>query len=99
MNPYVKLLDSTDIMSDSKEKTPTVSPEQGATSATPIIVPKELESAWFRFLKKREEDKDFRRCNKIIDMDLENSGWVESLEPNLNTEEKGERTKLDVPSS
>ena len=98
MSSYVKLLDSTDIMSDSKEKIPTVSPEQGATSATPIIVPKELESAWFRFLKKREEDKDFRRCNKIIDKDLENSGWVESLEP-TSTPKKRRKNKIDVPSS
>ena len=75
-------------MSDSKEKTPTVSLEQGATSATPIIVPKELESAWFRFLRKMEEDKDFRRFNKIIDKDLENSGLVESLEPTSTPKKK-----------
>ena len=34
MNPYIKLLGFTDIMSDSEEKTPTVSPDQGATGET-----------------------------------------------------------------
>ena len=34
MNPYIKSLGFTDIMSDSKEKTPTVSPDQGATGET-----------------------------------------------------------------
>ena len=31
MNPYIKSLGFTDIMSDSKEKTPIVSPDPGAT--------------------------------------------------------------------
>ena len=34
MNPYIKSLGFTDIMSDSKEKTPTVSPDPGATGET-----------------------------------------------------------------
>ena len=34
MNPYIKLLGITDIMSDSEEKTSTVSPDQGATGET-----------------------------------------------------------------
>ena len=34
MNPYIKSLGFTDIMSDSKEKTPTVSPGPGATGGT-----------------------------------------------------------------
>ena len=34
MNPYIKSLGFTDIMSDSEEKTPTVSPDQGATGET-----------------------------------------------------------------
>ena len=34
MNPYIKLLGITDIMGDSEEKTPTVSPDQGATGET-----------------------------------------------------------------
>ena len=34
MNPYIELLGITDIMSDSEEKTPTVSPDQGATGET-----------------------------------------------------------------
>ena len=38
MNPYIKSLGFTDIMSDSKEKTPTVSPDQGATGETATLV-------------------------------------------------------------
>ena len=34
MNPYIKSLGFTDIMSNSEEKTPTVSPDQGATGET-----------------------------------------------------------------
>ena len=34
MNPYIELLGITDIMSDTEEKTPTVSPDQGATGET-----------------------------------------------------------------
>ena len=49
-----KLLGSTDIMSENDRKTPTVSPDQGATSATATIVPKELESEWLQFLKQKD---------------------------------------------
>ena len=34
MNPYIRLLGTTDIMSDSESKTPTISPDQGATGET-----------------------------------------------------------------
>ena len=34
MNPYIKLLGITDIMSDSEKKTPTLSPDPGATGET-----------------------------------------------------------------
>ena len=34
MNPYIKSLGFTDIMSDSDEKTPTISPDKGATGET-----------------------------------------------------------------
>ena len=43
-------------MSESDNKTPTVSPDQGATSATATIVPKELESEWLQFLKQKENE-------------------------------------------
>ena len=59
MNPYIKSLGFTDIMSDSDRKTLTVSLDQGASSVTAIIVPKELESEWLQFLKQREGDKEF----------------------------------------
>ena len=38
MNPYIKSLGFMDIMSDSKEKTPTVSPDQGADGETATLV-------------------------------------------------------------
>ena len=38
VNPYIKSLGFTDIMSDSKEKTPTVSPDQGADGETATLV-------------------------------------------------------------
>ena len=57
-------------MSESDKKTPTVSPDQGATGATAIIVPKELESEWLQFLKQREEEKEYARHMKFIDKDL-----------------------------
>ena len=61
VNPYVKLLGSTDIMSSVEKKTPTVSPDQGATSATATIVPKELESEWLQFLKQKESFDELRK--------------------------------------
>ena len=38
VNLYIKSLGFTDIMSDSKEKTPTVSPDQGTDSETATLV-------------------------------------------------------------
>ena len=38
MNPYIKSLGFTDIMSDNKEKTPNVSPDQGADGETATLV-------------------------------------------------------------
>ena len=38
MNPYIKSLGFTDIMSDSKDKTPTVSPDQVADGETATLV-------------------------------------------------------------
>ena len=45
-------------MSESDKKTPIVPSDQGATSMTATVVPKELESAWLQFLKQRKEDKE-----------------------------------------
>ena len=55
VNPYIKSLGSTDIMSESDKKTPIVPSDQGATSMTATVVPKELESEWLQFLKQKEE--------------------------------------------
>ena len=46
-------------MSESDKKTPTVSQDQGATSETATSIPKELESEWLQFLKKRKDDKEY----------------------------------------
>ena len=59
VNPYIKSPGSTDIMSESDKKTPTVSPDQGGTSETATSVPKELESEWLQFLKQRKDDKEY----------------------------------------
>ena len=59
MNPYIKSPGSTGIMSESDKKTPTVSPDQGATSETATPIPKELESEWLQFLRQRKEDKEY----------------------------------------
>ena len=37
-------------------KTPIVPPDQGATTMTATVVPKELESEWLQFLKRRKEE-------------------------------------------
>ena len=66
VNPYIKSLGSTDIISDSDRKTLTVSPDQGATSTTAIIVPKEFESEWLQFLKQRKEDKEFHQHMNVV---------------------------------
>ena len=66
MNPYIKSLGSTDIMSDSDRKTLTVSLDQGATGVTAIIIPKELESEWLQFLKQRKEDKEYDQHMKVV---------------------------------
>ena len=79
-------------MSDSDRKTLTVSPDQGATSVTTIIVPKELESEWLEFLKQREEEKEFARHMKIIDKDLAKF-WKEPTPQEWRLERKQEMKK------
>ena len=46
-------------MSESDKKTPIVPPDQGATGMTATVVPKELESEWLQFLKRKKEDKEY----------------------------------------
>ena len=46
-------------MSESDKKTPTVSPDQGATSDTATSIPKELESELLQFLKQRKDNKEY----------------------------------------
>ena len=63
MNPYIELLGITDIMSDSEEKTPTVSPDQGATGETVSSTKKmdigmEVLSSYFSGTGLSEEEKD-----------------------------------------
>ena len=45
VNPYIKLLGTTDIMSDSKEKTPTESPERDGTGAIKNTTPSEKDKS------------------------------------------------------
>ena len=59
VNPYIESPGSTDIMSESDKKTPIVPSDQGATSMTVTVVPKELESDWLQFLKQKKEDEEY----------------------------------------
>ena len=72
VNPYVKLLGSTDIMSESGKKTPIVPPDQGATGMTATVVPKGLESEWLQFLKLKEEDKEHHEMEAYYNTLVEN---------------------------
>ena len=72
MNPYIKSPGSTDIMSESDKKTPIVPSDQGATSMTATVVPKELESEWLQFLKQKEEDKEHHEMEVYYNTLVEN---------------------------
>ena len=63
-------------MSESDKKTPIVPSDQGATSMTATVVPKELESEWLQFLKQKEEDRE----------DLEMEAYYNTLVGNMQKE-------------
>ena len=66
MNPYIKSLGFTDIMSDSEEKTPTVLPDQGATGETTTSSEnKKAERFWL--LKQREAEEKARYKEELDD--------------------------------
>ena len=65
VNPYIKLLGSTDIMSSVDKETKTVSPDQGADGETATSVPlaeaemtKELKAEWLQFFKQKKEEEE-----------------------------------------
>ena len=60
MNPYIELLGITDIMSDSEEKTPTVSPDQGATGET-VSSTKKMDVGMQTGLSEEEKDAQYRK--------------------------------------
>ena len=72
MNPDVKLPGSTDIMSESDKKTPIVPSDQGATSMTATVIPKELESEWLQFLTQKEQDKEHHEMEVYYNTLVEN---------------------------
>ena len=59
-------------MSESDKKTPIVPSDQGATSMTATVVPKELESEWLQFLKQKEEDKEHHEMEVYYNTLMEN---------------------------
>ena len=60
MNPYIELLGITDIMSDSEEKTPTVSPDQGATGET-VSSTKKMNVGMQTGLSEEEKDAQYKK--------------------------------------
>ena len=67
MNPYIKSLGFTDIMSDSEEKTPTVSPDPGATGETTTSSGNK-EAGTQTGLSEEEEEARYKEeyCNDVI---------------------------------
>ena len=60
MNPYIELLGITDIMSDSEEKTPTVSPDQDATGET-VSSTKKMDVGMETGLSEEEKDAQYQK--------------------------------------
>ena len=68
-------------MSDSDEKTPIVPPDQGATSMTATVVPKELESEWLQFLKQKKEKEEYDKLVSDVNKEYCKAPW---LIPHIN---------------
>ena len=60
MNPYIELLGITDIMSDSEEKTPTVSPDQDETGGT-VSSTKKMDIGMQTGLSEEEKDAQYKK--------------------------------------
>ena len=60
VNPYIKLLGITDIMSHREEKTPTVSPDQGATGETASST-KKMDVGMQTGLSEEEKDAQYQK--------------------------------------
>ena len=74
-------------MSESDKKTPIVPSDQGATSMTATVVPKELESEWLQFLKQKEEDRE----------DLEMEAYYNTLVGNMQKEMGLDKQDVGIP--
>ena len=81
VNPYIKSLGSTDIMSSVEEKTLTVLPDQGSTGETVTSVPlveaemtKKLETEWLQFLKQKKEEEEIDKLVSDLYKENRNTG-------------------------
>ena len=66
MNPYIKSLGFTDIMSDSKEKSPTVSPEQSVTGEK--ITSPQLEETETEKKSEAEQSQFLKRNKELLEL-------------------------------
>ena len=60
MNPYIELLGITDIMSDSEQKTPNVTPDQGATGET-VSSTQKMDVGMQTGLSEEEKDAQYKK--------------------------------------
>ena len=106
MNPCIKLLGITDIMSGSEEKTPTVSPDQGATGET-TTSSKNKESGMQTSLSEKEKEAHYKKAyddavTKLwgnIYMQDPETGWdilIEALYKQFARENKAKRSKEEI---
>ena len=109
MNPYIKSLGSTDIMSGSEEKTQTVSPDHGATGETVTSVPlaeaeltRELKAKWLQFLKQKKEEEEIDKLVSDLSKEYRNEP-IPKIDPQilgppcLVFDEDGYRVPPDCP--
>ena len=93
MNPYIKSLEFMDIMSGSEEKTPTVSPDQGATGeTTPSSENKEAHN-------KEEYNNAVHELLENIHRQNPELGWdiiIESLFKHFARENRAKRSKEEI---
>ena len=103
MNPYIKSLGFTDIMSDSEEKTPTVSPDQGATGETTTSSGNKEAGTQTGLSEEEEEARYKEEYNNTIFKVMENiimqspaagwNAWIGSLLRHLAEENRSKRSE------
>ena len=91
MNPYIKLLGSTDIMSIVDKENQTVSPDQGAYGETATSVPlaeaemtKELQAEWLQFLKQKKEEEEIDKMVSDLSKNMEMSRFLRLTNKHLD---------------